>query len=577
MEQATGAPALIIQQDGGLILALASREARSIADALRRFAILEKCPGAFHQYRLTRQTLWNAAAAGVTPERIVDFLQRASRAPLPTAVERFIGETMARYGRLRLVREGGALRLRADDPALLPRLDADLVPQFIAATDAMAADGFTVTPSQRGPLKAHLARRGWSVRDEAGYLDGLSFPLAWSSAVNLRPYQRAAIAAFVGKGTAAAPDRSGLILLPCGAGKTVIGIGASVALGQHTLILCPNTISVQQWLAAYRAFTTILDGSLGEYDSRKRVIYPVTVATYQMLTARQTARGMNAARAAVHLDRLGGHDWGLIIFDEAHVLPADGFRLAADLAARRRLGLTATPIREDGREADLAALIGPTVFDLPWSQLEAEGWIAPVACTEIRVPLAPDATRELSHRIVASAPEKWAVVRRLVRRHHGEGILVIGQYLDQLRELAARLAAPLVSGETPRPEREVLFARFRAGEEPVLVLSRVGNAALDLPNARVAIEVSGNYGSRQEEAQRLGRIIRPKPDSHEPARFYAIVADHPAEVSHASRRQRFLVAQGYRYRIIRAVGSGAGGVCPPPPPTSRPQGALRPR
>jgi len=547
-------PALVVQQDGSLVLAIELRAARSIADGLRRFAILEKCLGTFHHYRLTRHSLWNAAAAGITAERITDFLQRANHTALPASVTQFITRVLAHVDQLHLSREGGLLRLRAQDPALLPRLAPDLMPEFIPALDAIDDEGFTIRPSQRGALKARLARLGWPVRDGAGYLDGLPLPLTWRPGVRLRHYQQAAIDAFrCGRATTEHGEQSGMVILPCGAGKTLIGVGASVALGQHTLVLCPNVTSVQQWVAAYRDFTVTPVGAIGEYTSRHKTISPVTVTTYQMLTARSTRSATTAAPAAVHLDRLGSHDWGLIIFDEAHLLPADVFRLAADLAARRRLGLTATPIREDGRETDLAALIGPTIFDLPWSQLEAEGWIAPVECAEIRVSLPREGLGEApSYRSAAAAPEKWPVVRQLVRQHQGEGILVIGQYLDQLRDLAARLNSPVITGETPRTEREALFARFRAGEARILVLSRVGNAALDLPNARVAIEVSGNYGSRQEEAQRLGRLLRPKDESREPAHFYTIVADHPVEAVHAARRQRFLIEQGYRYRIIRA-------------------------
>jgi DNA excision repair protein ERCC-3 len=542
---------LVIQQDGGLILAIEAREARSIADGLRRFAILDKCPGQFQHYRLARHALWDAAGRGVTPARIIDFLQRASRAPVPLAVERTITEAMARYGRLCLVSDASQLILRADRPELwdtLPTRAQRLLAQF---TRLVTGD-LVVPQAERGPLKAALGREGWPVRDVAGYREGQGLTIDWSPGVTLRAYQRAAIAAFVGEHGSTFGASSGLVVLPCGAGKTLIGIGATVALGQQTLVLCPNTIAVQQWLAAYRTLTTIGEGASGEYMPRKGTLYPVTVTTYQQLVARGRRGSGTVADGAPHLARLGSHDWGLIIFDEAHVLPADVFRLAADLVARRRLGLTATPVREDGREVDLAALIGPTLYDLPWGQLEAEGWIAPVSCAEIRVPLRDlgDATA-LSHRAAATAPEKWPIVRRLVSRHRGEGVLVIGQYLDQLRDLALRLSAPLVSGETPRAGREQLFAGFRDGTVPLLVLSRVGNAALDLPNARVAIEVSGNFGSRQEEAQRLGRLLRPKPETREPAHFYMVVADHPAELAHAARRQRFLVEQGYRYRIER--------------------------
>lgn len=555
---------LVVQTDGALILATEARGARSVADGLRRFATLEKCPGTFHHYRITRRSLWNAAASGVTPGRIADFLGRASGLPLPPAVEVLITEAMARHGRLRLLRDGGMFWLRADDPGLLRRLAPDLIPDFAPDIDAIGADGVAISPSSRGPLKAHLARLGWPVRDEAGYAPGTPLALDWQPGVVLRDYQCEAIAAFVGidrsPGRNERGEGSGLVILPCGAGKTIVGVGATVALASQALILCPNSTSVQQWLDAFRRFTDLPAATFGEYDARRRAVLPVTVTTYQMLTARRLRRGPGVAARAVfpHLDLIGGRDWGLVIFDEAHLLPADVFRLTADLSSRRRLGLTATPIREDGREADLAALIGPVLYDVPWSSLEAEGWIAPVECVEVRVPLAPDAVvagmaAGLSHRTVTTTPEKWPIVRRLVRRHRGEGVLILGQYLDQLRDLAARLEAPLISGETPRDAREVAFDRFRAGQEPVLVLSRVGNAAIDLPNARVAIEVSGNFGSRQEEAQRLGRLLRPKPDAGEPAHFYAIVADNPAETRHAARRQRFLVEQGYRYRIVRGM------------------------
>jgi DNA excision repair protein ERCC-3 len=556
----TGAPLLVVQQDGGLILATEARGARSVADGLRRFATLEKCPGTFHHYRITRRSLWNAAASGVTPERIADFLRRASRLPLPPAVDVLIADATARYGRLRLVREGGVLWLRADDPALLPRLAPDLVPDFLPGVEAIGEDGLAVSPSLRGPLKACLARLGWPVRDEAGYVQGAPLALGWRPGVALRQYQRDAIAAFVGTGReSGATDHkegSGLVILPCGAGKTIIGVGVTIGLGCQTLVLCPNSSSVRQWLDAFARFTDLSGEQAGEYDPRRRTLLPVTVTTYQMLTARRRAALAATHPVLPHLDRVGGHDWGLVVFDEAHLLPADVFRLAADLASRRRLGLTATPIREDGREADLAALVGPVLYDVPWGDLEAQGWIAPVECVEVRVPLLPEpataGTRSgPTHRAVATAPEKWPIVRKLVRRYRGEGVLILGQYLDQLRDLATRLDAPLVSGETPKDEREAAFDRFRAGQEPVLVLSRVGNAAIDLPNARVAIEVSGNFGSRQEEAQRLGRLLRPKPGAGGPARFYALVADDPAEAEHAARRQRFLVEQGYRYQIVR--------------------------
>ena len=546
---------LLVQQDGGLILAATARGAGGVADTLRRFAVLEKCPGAFHHYRLTRHSLWRAAAAGIDAARIVAFLARASGAAVPEVVARRIGATLARWGRLRLVREDGTCWLRADDAALLGAVCAELGADL--APDPPTARGLPVAPTRRGALALRLGHLGWPLADEAGYTEGTPLALGWRGEPPLRAYQRAAVASLTDP--AALHGGSGLVVLPCGAGKTLVGVGASVALGRWTLVLCPNTAAVGQWVEAYRRFTDLPHDAVGEYRSRERRVFPITVTTYQQLTARRVAtRDTHARRDLPHLDLLGGHDWGLIIFDEAHLLPANVFRLAADLAAHRRLGLTATPVREDGREVDLAALIGPVRYDVPWSTLETEGWIAPVECVEVRVPLATGRGRAddaPTHREAATAAEKWPVVRALVRRHHGEGVLVIGQHLDQLAMLAERLRAPLISGATPRAERDTAFARFRAGEEPLLVLSRVGNAAIDLPNARVAIEVSGNFGSRQEEAQRLGRLLRPKPDGA-PARFYAVVADDPAEVAYAARRQRFLVQQGYRYRIARARPDG---------------------
>lgn len=543
---------LIVQHDGALILATEARGARSVAAGLRRFATLEKCPGTFQHYRMTRHSLWRAAAAGITAARVLDFLQRAAAAPLPLAVARRIAATMARHGRLYLTRDGGSLWLRADDPALLAQVLPDLGREFAVDAGALTAAGLPLRPTQRSPIKARLARVGWPVEDRAGYVEGASLALDWRAGIALRDYQRAAIAAFVGgrDGDGAGMGGSGLVLLPCGAGKTLVGIGATVTLQRQTLVLCPNTTSVQQWGAAFREFTTLPAELIAAYEPRRSTASPVTLTTYQMLTQRR-GDPAGAGHAFPHLDRLGAHDWGLIIFDEAHLLPADVFRLTAEIAARRRLGLTATPVREDGREDELTALIGPTLYAAPWHALEREGWIAPVECVEVRVPLTATDGAPLSHRATATAPEKWPTVRRLVRRHRGEGVLIIGQYLDQLRDLAARLNAPLVSGETPQAERARLFARFRSGEEALLLLSRVGNSALDLPAARVAIEVSGNFGSRQEEAQRLGRLLRPKPDGA-PAHFYAVVAADPAELAHAARRQRFLVQQGYRYRIETA-------------------------
>ncbi|MDP9375092.1 MAG: helicase-associated domain-containing protein, partial [Chloroflexota bacterium] len=430
---------LIVQGDGTLILATGAPGAGSVADGLRRFAELAKCPGDYHHYRLTRHSLWNAAAAGVGAERVLDFLRRASGAPLPPAVERGIVDIIGRWGRLRLERgsDGDELWLRADDPALLaklaPKLD-DLLDYPLPDCPLSAAEALARLPdfAARGVLKARLAALGWPVRDEAGYAGGAALGAGPRPDLRLRPYQREAIAAFARRG-------SGLVLLPCGAGKTLVGVGAMLALGCRTLVLCPSATAVRQWIDAYAAFTDLPAGAAGGYDGRRRAIRPVTVTTYHMLTAR------GGGGAAPHLERVMAEDWGLIVFDEVHLLPADVFRLAAGVQSRRRLGLTATPVREDGRESDLFALVGPVLYTAPWSRLEAEGWIAPVECVEVRVPPDWGATAAgatpLSHREAASSGAKWPAVRAILRRRRGEGALVIGQYLDQLRDLAARLEA----------------------------------------------------------------------------------------------------------------------------------------
>ena len=557
----TASPPLIVQQDGRLLLDARARVARSVADALRRFAELEKCPGDHHIYRLTRHSLWNAAAGGITADRILDYLRRAAGAPPPPAVERLVRREIGRYGRLRLTRgpHGGDLLLVCDDPRLLAELAAPL-----DLGDRLTAEGLAVPAGRRGWLKHRLAQLGHPVRDEVGYADGAPLAVAWRPGTRLRPYQQEALTALLSDERRATSDegngatgRSGLVLLPCGAGKTLVGVGATVALGRATLVLCPNATAVRQWAEAYAAFTTLPREAIAEYGPRRRQVRPVTVTTYQMLTARRSRRGSGEDGFAAPLPHLAlamNHDWGLIVYDEAHLLPADVFRLTAEVQSRRRLGLTATPVREDGRETELFALVGPVLYSAPWGRLEEEGWIAPASCVEVRVPVGPEGATDggatLSHREAASAGAKWPVVRAILGRHRGEPALVIGQYLDQLRELAARLEAPLVAGDTLAAERERVFARFRAGREPVLVLSRVGNAALDLPNAAVAIEVSGNFGSRQEEAQRLGRVLRPK--GGRPAHFYALVTEGSVERAYAERRRRFLVEQGYEYRIVQA-------------------------
>jgi DNA excision repair protein ERCC-3 len=405
-----------------------------------------------------------------------------------------------------------------------------------------------VPRSERGRLKQALLKVGWPAEDRAGYVDGAAHPitLADGDSFTLRGYQREAVEAFAAAG-------SGVVVLPCGAGKTLVGLAAMARAGAHTLILVTNIVSARQWRAELLSRTSLTDAEVGEYSGERKDIRPVTVATYQILTSKR--RGMMP-----HLDLLSAEDWGLIVYDEVHLLPAPVFRMTAEIQSRRRLGLTATLIREDGREGDVFSLIGPKRFDAPWRDVEAQGWIAPALCTEVRVTLTDEermayalAEAEDRYRVGATARSKLAVAERLCSEavERGEPTLVIGQYLDQLDELSRQLGAPTITGKTPIRQREQLYDAFRAGREPVLVVSKVANFSVDLPEASVAIQVSGTFGSRQEEAQRLGRVLRPKADGRQ-ARFFAVVSRDTNDQEFAARRQRFLAEQGYAYRIVDA-------------------------
>lgn len=520
-----------------------------LADEARRaiapFAELERAPEHVHTYRLTPLGLWNARAAGHDAEEAVDALLRYSRFEVPHSVLIDIAETMARYGRLQLIDDPGhGLVLRSNDAAVLAEIEAAkrIQPMLGQRIDAGT---MAIAPSERGRLKQELLKLGWPAEDLAGYVDGEAHPISLvEDGWELRDYQRQAAENFWHGG-------SGVVVLPCGAGKTIVGAAAMAMSGTTTLILVTSTAAARQWRTELLARTSLTEQDIGEYSGSRKEVRPVTVATYQVLATRR--RGVYA-----HLDLLDGHDWGLIVYDEVHLLPAPIFRFTADLQARRRLGLTATLVREDGREGEVFSLIGPKRYDAPWRQIEAAGWIAPAECVEVRVSL-PDvdrmryatAEREDRYRIAATADAKSEVTAALVARHAGEPTLVIGQYLDQLAELGLRLSAPVITGETPVVERIRLFDAFRAGEVPVLVVSKVANFSIDLPEASVAVQVSGTFGSRQEEAQRLGRILRPKADGRT-ARFYSIVSRDTIDTEFAAHRQRFLAEQGYAYHIIDA-------------------------
>ncbi|GAB3616385.1 DEAD/DEAH box helicase [Okibacterium endophyticum] len=536
---------LIVQSDRTVLLEVAHPLAEDARHDLAVFAELERAPEHIHTYRITRLGLWNARAAGHDAADMVTTLERYSKFAIPPTVTLDITETVGRYGRLVIERNDDTdLVLRSRDEAVLTEVaNAKRIAPLLIGHPA--PDVYLVEPWARGQLKQELVKLGWPAEDLAGYTPGTPHEIDlrqhdWS----LRTYQQKAIDNFFDGG-------SGVVVLPCGAGKTLVGAGAMATAKTNTLVLVTNTVSARQWRDELLKRTSLTADEIGEYSGQAKEVKPVTIATYQILTAKR--KGEYA-----HLALLDAMDWGLVIYDEVHLLPAPVFKLTAELQARRRLGLTATLVREDGREGDVFSLIGPKRFDAPWKEIEAQGYISPATCYEVRIDL-PQGERlsyaaaadDERYRLAATAPAKLDVVRRLVQKHRGERILVIGQYLDQIDELADTLHAPRLTGATPVDERERLFQAFREGREQVLVVSKVANFSVDLPEATVAIQVSGSFGSRQEEAQRLGRLLRPK-ESGLSANFYTLVARDTVDQDFAQNRQRFLAEQGYSYTILDA-------------------------
>ena len=536
---------LIVQSDKTLLLEVDHESAAACRKAIAPFAELERAPEHVHTYRITPLALWNARAAGHDAEQVVDALISYARYPVPHALLVDIADTMGRYGRLRLEKHPthGLVLVSSDRAVLEEVLRArKLQAMFGPRVDD---DSVAVHPSDRGNLKQALLKLGWPAEDLAGYVDGEAHAISLDeNGWNLRGYQRDAAESFWHGG-------SGVVVLPCGAGKTIVGAAAMAHASATTLILVTNTVSAHQWKQELLKRTSLTEEEIGEYTGTKKQIRPVTIATYQVMTTRRKG-------VYTHLELFDARDWGLVLYDEVHLLPAPIFRMTADLQTRRRLGLTATLVREDGREGDVFSLIGPKRYDAPWKEMEAQGWIAPADCVEVRVTLTDSerlayatAEQEDRYRFCATTPTKSSVVQALVERHRGEQTLVIGQYIDQLDELGERLDAPVIKGETKIKERERLFDAFRAGEISVLIVSKVANFSIDLPEAAVAVQVSGTFGSRQEEAQRLGRVLRPKA-SGKGARFYSVVARDTLDQDYAAHRQRFLAEQGYAYRIIDA-------------------------
>ncbi|AWB87043.1 DNA repair helicase XPB [Mycetocola zhujimingii] len=536
---------LIVQSDRTVLLEVAHPLAEDARHDLAVFAELERAPEHIHTYRITRLGLWNARAAGHDSSDMLATLEKYSKFAIPQTVSLDIAETVSRYGRLIIERnDDKQLVLRSTDEAVLTEIAGAkrIAPLLIGHP---SPDTYLVDAWARGQLKQELVKLGWPAEDLAGYTPGTPHRIDlreedW----HLRGYQQKAIDNFFEGG-------SGVVVLPCGAGKTLVGAGAMATAKTNTLILVTNTVSARQWRDELLRRTSLTEEEIGEYSGQVKEVKPVTIATYQILTAKR--KGEYA-----HLALLDAMDWGLVVYDEVHLLPAPVFKLTAELQARRRLGLTATLVREDGREGDVFSLIGPKRFDAPWKEIEAQGYISPASCYEVRIDL-PQSERltyaaaadDDRYRLAATAPAKLDVVRDLVARHEGERILVIGQYLDQIDELAEELGAPKLTGSTPVDERERLFQAFRTGEITVLVVSKVANFSVDLPEATVAIQVSGSFGSRQEEAQRLGRLLRPK-ESGLSANFYTLVARDTVDQDFAQNRQRFLAEQGYSYTILDA-------------------------
>ena len=536
---------LIVQSDRTLLLEIDHPLSDEARKAIAPFAELERAPEHIHTYRITSLALWNARAAGHDAEQVIDSLIKYARYAVPHALLVDIAEQMGKYGRLRIENHPNhGLVLSTTDR---PVLEEILKNKKVAPLLGKRIDDETVIvfPSERGSLKQALLKIGWPAEDFAGYVDGEHHEIALrQDGWQIRKYQELAAEGFWHGG-------SGVVVLPCGAGKTIVGAAAMAHAKATTLILVTNTVAARQWRDELLRRTDLNEDDIGEYSGSKKEIRPVTIATYQVMTTKK--QGVYA-----HLDLFDAIDWGLIIYDEVHLLPAPIFRFTADIQSRRRLGLTATLVREDGMEGEVFSLIGPKRFDVPWKEIEAQGYIAPADCVEVRVTLTDaerlnyaTAEQEDRYKFCATTQTKKAVAIALAKQHADDQVLVIGQYLEQIDELAAALGVPVIKGATPIKEREILFAKFRSGEIKCLVVSKVANFSIDLPEASIAIQVSGTFGSRQEEAQRLGRILRPKADGRG-ARFYSLVARDTIDQDFAQNRQRFLAEQGYAYRIIDA-------------------------
>lgn len=545
---------LIVQSDRTVLLETDNDQFEEARDELSKFAELVKSPEHIHTYRITPLSLWNAAALGYRPEEVKEQLQHYSKYEVPENLLRDVDDFMQRYGRIKLVEQDDSLYLTSDDSSLLSEIAThEQVEEFIVGR---TGDGMLkIEEGERGFVKHALIEVGYPVEDLAGFEEGdpldidLLDETESGEEFELREYQKEAVDAFWAGGTE--QGGSGAVVLPCGAGKTIVALGAMQRAQAHTLVLCTNVTALRQWREEIVDKTNLDDEIIGEYSGETKEIKPVTLTTYQILTYRK-----DKDAEFEHFDIFNEMNWGLIIYDEVHLLPAPVFRAVANLQSRRRLGLTATLVREDGKEDEVFSLIGPKKYDVPWRVLEKKGYIAAAQCSEKRVPFRDDELRlkyaladpREKYKLAATNPAKLDVVEKLLRKHEGDQVLVIGQYLDQLDDISEMTGAPIITGRTKQEDRDVLYEDFRSGEVPVLVVSKVANFAVDLPDANVAIQVSGTFGSRQEEAQRLGRILRPKEEGNQ-AHFYSVVTRDSTEQEYSNKRQLFLTEQGYRYTI----------------------------
>lgn len=546
---------MIVQSDMTVLLETTAEAYVEARDHLARFAELEKSPDYIHTYRITPLSLWNAAAAGMTPEEIGGALLKYAKYPVPENVIIRVREQAERYGKLKLVKEDGQLILVGPDKPTMVQIQRfkNVKPYLKKQLDTTR---FLIEENDRGALKQALIKVDFPVEDLAGYTEGAPLDIDLRETTlggrdfNLRHYQKDAAEIFYAAGGES--GGSGVLVLPCGAGKTIIGIATMARVGQRTLVLTTNITALRQWKSELVDKTTLTEDMVGEYSGEVKEIKPVTITTYQLMTFRK-----KKTDEFVHMDIFNAENWGLIVYDEVHMLPAPIFRTVANIQARRRLGLTATLVREDGLEDDVFSLIGPKKYDVPWKNLEDQGWIAKATCIEIRVPLPQcmrmdhaTAEQREQFRMASENPVKIGVIRDLIEKHKNDSILVIGQYLSQLEMFSDEFDAPIITGKTPNKERDEIYKKFRNREFRVIIVSKVANFAIDLPDANVAIQVSGTFGSRQEEAQRLGRVLRPKGEGIENvAHFYSLTTRDTVEQEFANKRQRFLTEQGYNYQF----------------------------